>query len=273
MATRRQCRNRINKRPLSERSEFRTLPDFGAGGVCTPRSGAPSSGSPFLAYVFWRSKRGRSAAGPKPGLPVRQGTLLVSPASKKSNVALRLQTSKTTTHDRLGGPPSIRPSAYSGQASIHSLREHSGRTGMRAGRKIYGNGNGHSTGTGPNRSTGNHPPTGHHSLPPNHLHPHGMLPAHRAQEPSPRHRSRRASHTQQKSDDTPWDSSAYSEKRTRKPRQATSNRRVPARPQPQPQQPPTPNNSANALTALPTPPKKSTPSSPRCRPNSSPPIC
>jgi len=38
MATRRQCRNRKKKRPLSERSEFRTLPDFGTSDV------APSTG-------------------------------------------------------------------------------------------------------------------------------------------------------------------------------------------------------------------------------------
>jgi hypothetical protein len=72
MTPRRWCRNRIKKRRLSERSEFPTLPDFGASGVGTPRSGAASPESPFLAYVFWRSKRGRSAAGPRPGLVVRQ---------------------------------------------------------------------------------------------------------------------------------------------------------------------------------------------------------
>ena len=36
MATRRQGLKRIKKRRLSERSEFPTLPDFGAGGVCSP---------------------------------------------------------------------------------------------------------------------------------------------------------------------------------------------------------------------------------------------
>ena len=72
MATRRWCRNRIKKRRLSERSEFPTLPDFGASGVCSPRSGPPSSGSPSLAYFSWRRKRSRSAAGPRPGLVVRQ---------------------------------------------------------------------------------------------------------------------------------------------------------------------------------------------------------
>ena len=75
MATRRWCRNRIKKRPLSERSEFRTLPDFGASDVCSPRSGPPSSGSPSLGYFSWRSKRSDPAAGPEPGLVVRQDRL------------------------------------------------------------------------------------------------------------------------------------------------------------------------------------------------------
>ena len=78
MTPRRWCRNRIKKRRLSERSEFPTLPDFGASGVGTPRSGAASPGSPFLAYIFWRSKRGRSAAGPRPGLVVRQDISIAS---------------------------------------------------------------------------------------------------------------------------------------------------------------------------------------------------
>jgi hypothetical protein len=53
MATRRQCLKRKKKRPLSERSEFRTLPVSGAGGACT-RSEAQGAivGSPFLAYLF-----------------------------------------------------------------------------------------------------------------------------------------------------------------------------------------------------------------------------
>ena len=37
MATRRWCRDRIKKRRLSERSEFPTLPDFGASDVCSQR--------------------------------------------------------------------------------------------------------------------------------------------------------------------------------------------------------------------------------------------
>jgi hypothetical protein len=36
VATLPQCRKRIKKRPLSERSEFRTLPVSGTGGACSP---------------------------------------------------------------------------------------------------------------------------------------------------------------------------------------------------------------------------------------------
>ena len=62
MATRRQCLKRIKKRPLSERSEFRTLPDFGASGVIgvgngarRPRPpnrtcGSPAYGSPVGSF-------------------------------------------------------------------------------------------------------------------------------------------------------------------------------------------------------------------------------
>ena len=82
MTPRRWCRNRIKKRRLSERSEFPTLPDFGASGVCSPRSGPPSSGSPSLAYFSWRRKRSRSAAGPRPGLVVRQDINIASPANR-----------------------------------------------------------------------------------------------------------------------------------------------------------------------------------------------
>ena len=50
MEPRPRCRNRIKKRPLSERSEFRTLPDFGAGDVGT-RSEA--EGSIFGVAFSW----------------------------------------------------------------------------------------------------------------------------------------------------------------------------------------------------------------------------
>ena len=58
------------------------LPVSGAGGACSPRAARTAIvGSPFLAYLFWRSKRGRSAAGPRPGLYPRQGSRTASPAS------------------------------------------------------------------------------------------------------------------------------------------------------------------------------------------------
>src|SRR5450830_21260 len=96
MATRRQCLKRKKKRRLSERSEFPTLPVSGAGGACTPRSGAPSSGSPFLAYFFWRSKRSRSVAGTNSRLVpttvqsqrfTSHQHVVLSPCFKRSNTA------------------------------------------------------------------------------------------------------------------------------------------------------------------------------------------
>ena len=48
MTPRRWCRNRIKKRRLSERSEFPTLPDFGASGVCSPRA----AGTAIIGVAF-----------------------------------------------------------------------------------------------------------------------------------------------------------------------------------------------------------------------------
>ena len=64
------------KRRLSERSEFRRFP-ISVLAACAVRAqrGPPSSGSPSFAYFAWRSKKSRSAAGPNPGYPVRQGRL------------------------------------------------------------------------------------------------------------------------------------------------------------------------------------------------------
>jgi hypothetical protein len=62
------------KWPLSERSEFPPLPDFGAAGVGTPRSGAADPGRLFLVPFFWRSKRMNTVAGPEPGFVIRQET-------------------------------------------------------------------------------------------------------------------------------------------------------------------------------------------------------
>ena len=126
MAPRRWCRNRIKKRPLSERSEFRTLPDFGASGVGTPApAGAPSPGSPSLGYFSWRSKRSDPAAGPDTRLGRLAGhAALVHPPAGLSreaafDVVNRLHNARRSCNVHLageatplhcrGGKPGIRP--------------------------------------------------------------------------------------------------------------------------------------------------------------------
>ena len=72
MAPRRRCRNRIRSVCCLSEASCRRFP-ISVPAAWGPRaSGAPSSGSPSLAYFSWRSKRSRSAAGPRPGLVVRQ---------------------------------------------------------------------------------------------------------------------------------------------------------------------------------------------------------
>jgi hypothetical protein len=51
----------------AQRSEFRRAPLPSPATRGLPK-GAQSSGSPFLGYFFWRSKRSNPAAGPGPGL-------------------------------------------------------------------------------------------------------------------------------------------------------------------------------------------------------------
>ena len=90
MEPRPRCRNRIKKRPLSERSEFRTLPDFGAGDVGT-RSEAEGSifrGRLFLVTSFGEAKEVTRLPGRTPGLSPRQPGLNVSPVAGWCNGAL-----------------------------------------------------------------------------------------------------------------------------------------------------------------------------------------
>src|ERR1700712_2605479 len=65
MATRRQGLKRIKKRPLSERSEFRTLPVSVPGGACSQRVARTAIvGAAFFAPLFWRTEqKSGSAAG------------------------------------------------------------------------------------------------------------------------------------------------------------------------------------------------------------------
>src|ERR1700709_2500358 len=73
MATRRQGLKRIKKRPLSERSEFRTLPVSVPGGGCSPGEARPAIvGAAFFAPLFWRSKKAGRPPGRTPGYSPRQ---------------------------------------------------------------------------------------------------------------------------------------------------------------------------------------------------------
>src|ERR1700712_1640312 len=73
MATRRQGLKRIKKRPLSERSEFRTLPVSVPGGACSPCEARTAIvGAAFFAPLFWRSKKAGRAPGRTPGYSPRQ---------------------------------------------------------------------------------------------------------------------------------------------------------------------------------------------------------
>src|SRR3954468_6850654 len=71
MATRRQGLKRIKKRPLSERSEFRTLPVSVPGGACSPCEARTAIvGAAFFAPLFWRSKKAGRPPGRTPGYSV-----------------------------------------------------------------------------------------------------------------------------------------------------------------------------------------------------------
>src|SRR5215218_1368559 len=73
MATRRQGLKRIKKRPLSERSEFRTLPVSVPGGACSPCEARTAIvGAAFFAPLFWRSKKAGRPPGRTPGYSPRQ---------------------------------------------------------------------------------------------------------------------------------------------------------------------------------------------------------
>src|SRR5215217_4135730 len=73
MATRRQGLKRIKKRPLSERSEFRTLPVSVPGGACSQREALTAIvGAAFFAPLFWRSKKAGRPPGRTPGYSPRQ---------------------------------------------------------------------------------------------------------------------------------------------------------------------------------------------------------
>src|SRR5215217_2663123 len=90
MAPRRQYRKRIKKRPLSERSEFRTLPVSGAGGAGSPCEARTAIvGVAFSCLLLLASPRevGRPP-GRDPACPSGRATFLFHPSGRRSNVAL-----------------------------------------------------------------------------------------------------------------------------------------------------------------------------------------
>src|SRR6188472_1553153 len=87
MAPRRWCRNRIKKRPLSERSEFRTLPDFGASGVGTPRSGATSPGRLLLVTSLGEAREVTRLPGRTPAWSSGRTYALLHPPADVSREA------------------------------------------------------------------------------------------------------------------------------------------------------------------------------------------
>ncbi len=89
MATRRQCRNRIKKRRLSERSEFRRFP-ISVLAACAVRAqrGPPSSGSPFCP-TFWRSKKRVGCRAEYPACLHGSEAALLHPPGRRGMSALR----------------------------------------------------------------------------------------------------------------------------------------------------------------------------------------
>src|SRR3954471_21051859 len=93
MAMRRQGLKRIKKRPLSERSEFRTLPVSVPGDACSPCEARTAIvGAAFFAPLFWRSKKAGRPPGRTPGLHPWQGSFRGLPACTRCTDALRRAT-------------------------------------------------------------------------------------------------------------------------------------------------------------------------------------
>src|SRR5215217_7530698 len=88
MAPRRQCRKRIKKRPLSERSEFRTLPVSGTGGAGSPCEARTAIvGAAFLPHFLAEQKAGRPP-GRDPACPSGRAIASFHPSGRRSNLAL-----------------------------------------------------------------------------------------------------------------------------------------------------------------------------------------
>src|ERR1700712_209625 len=81
MATRRQGLKRIKKRPLSERSEFRTLPVSVPGGACSPCEARTAIvGAAFLPHFFGGAKKRVGRRDEHPATPHGSERCNASPA-------------------------------------------------------------------------------------------------------------------------------------------------------------------------------------------------
>ena len=138
MAPRRWCRNRIRSVGCLSASEFRRFP------ISVPAAWAPCvagrhhRGRLLLVTSLGDAREVTRLPGRDPACPSGRADSGFYLPRNLSNLALRLRTSKTTTHDGSGQPPSIRPTAYSGQASIRPA-DYSGRTDGGEGVRLYSN--------------------------------------------------------------------------------------------------------------------------------------
>src|ERR1700710_387444 len=89
MATRRQGLKRIKKRPLSERSEFRTLPVSVPGGACSPCEARTAIvGAAFLPHFFGGAKKRVGRRDAHPATPHGSERATLHPPKMRSNGAL-----------------------------------------------------------------------------------------------------------------------------------------------------------------------------------------
>src|ERR1700710_1823051 len=126
MATRRQGLKRIKKRPLSERSEFRTLPVSVPGGACSPCEARTAIvGAAFFAPLFWRSKKAGRPPGRTPGYSPRQCKSHASSARKQQQWRLALcnRCSSNVKGNRNGRCAAPTPPASCRQHIPHLRRE------------------------------------------------------------------------------------------------------------------------------------------------------
>src|ERR1700712_4221750 len=106
MATRRQGLKRIKKRPLSERSEFRTLPVSVPGGACSPCEARTAIvGAAFLPHFFGGAKKRVGRRAEHPATPHGSERCNASPAQQAQQWRLALA---ARCHGNVNDPPPSR---------------------------------------------------------------------------------------------------------------------------------------------------------------------